>query len=417
MSALLRFSRCLLVCLTLGNLASSVSSGGYEEATLTASVSPNLRRLAPAAVALATRHLDPRPVRLARESSASAGPGAGLLGTLSYLEIHKVTDGTRRDYLRRVQEFVDLCILRRWSWVLDEELDAVLVAAFDEMFFRGRPSSDGEKLLAAVKFLLPRFNRMGAGALPRAGIVLLSYSRLRPPVQRLPLPWIVLLAICGIFLARNRVALALKMILSFKAYLRPGESDNLLVKGLVPPTPAAGEQYCTWGLLLHPVEDAVPGKTGLFDEAIPLDDDVCTRLHEFWGMLVQGRPRNAYLWPDDGPTTTLEFNSAAHELQLDDIQPCRYGARHGGASEDLTTHRRTPLGVKRRGRWATDSSLRRYGKETRLLAELAKVHPEVLRYGREIDANLVPLLHGRVPLPRPPALPPHGPAKPKRARR
>ncbi len=161
----------------------------------------------------------------------------------------------------------------------------------------------------------------------------------------------------------------------------------------------------------------MPGKTGLFDEAIPLDDEVCTQLHEFWGMLVQGRPRNAYLWPDDGPTTTLEFNSAARELQLDDIQPCRYGARHGGASEDLTTHRRTPLGVKRRGRWATDSSLRRYGKETRLLAELAKVHPEVLRYGREIDANLVPILHGRVPLPRLPALPPHGPAKPKKARR
>ncbi len=373
MSALLRFSRCLLVCLTLGNLASSISSGGYEEVTLTAAISPNQRRLAPAAAALATRHLDPRPLRLARESSASAGPGVGPLGMLSYLEVHMVTDGARRDYPRKVQEVVALCILRRWSWVQDEELDAVWVAAFDETFFRGRPSSDGEKLLAVVKFLLPPFKRMGAGALPRAGIALLSYSRLRPPVQRLPLPWIVLLAICGIFLARNRVALALKMSLSFK--------------------------------------------TGLFDEAIPLDDDVCTRLLEFWGMLVQGRPRSAYLWPDDGPMTTLESNSAAHELQLDDIQPCRYGARHGGVSEDLTTHRRTPLGVKRRGRWATDSSLRRYGKETRLLAELAKVHPEVLRYVREIDANLVLLLHGRVPLPRPPALPPHGPVKPKRARR
>ena len=48
---------------------------------------------------------------------------------------------------------------------------------------------------------------------------------------------------------------------------------KLRVKQLVPPQPMAGQAYQEWGLLLNPVEDRTPGKTGLLDEAILLDSE------------------------------------------------------------------------------------------------------------------------------------------------
>ena len=98
------------------------------------------------------------------------------------------------------------------------------------------------------------------------------------------------------------------------------------------------------------------------------------------------------------------FIAAAVALGLGRLRPCLYGLRHGGASEDLLTKARTVLDVKTRGRWSSDSSLKRYGKQTRLLSELQKVPQEVLHYGEQM-ARLPPsiFLHSH-PAPAPPVL-------------
>ena len=111
------------------------------------------------------------------------------------------------------------------------------------------------------------------------------------------------------------------------------------------------------------------------------------------------------LWPHSGEQITTEFNEAAARLQLQDIRPCRYGTRHGGASEDLRRKLRTHLEVKRRGRWADDRSLRRYGKETKLQQELSKIDGTVITFGMQMEPLLLPLLHQSVALPTPPVLP------------
>ena len=51
----------------------------------------------------------------------------------------------------------------------DEMFDIVLNAYMDCLFFKGRPAADGEKLVAAVAFFLPRFSKHGVSGLPRAG--------------------------------------------------------------------------------------------------------------------------------------------------------------------------------------------------------------------------------------------------------
>eukprot|EP00973_Karenia_brevis_P038145 5259176-Karenia_brevis.AAC.1 len=80
----------------------------------------------------------------------------------------------------------------------------------------------------------------------------------------------------------------------------------------------------------------------------------------------------AKLWPVDSGQVITTFQAACNQLGLDALQPTRYSLRHGGASEDLYTKSRTIAEVMKRGQWRADSSLRRYAKEGRLLAELKK---------------------------------------------
>ena len=41
------------------------------------------------------------------------------------------------------------------------------------------------------------------------------------------------------------------------------------------------------------------------------------------------------------------------------LKPCRYAQRHVGASDDLITHHRDLMSIKKRGRWVSEISLKR----------------------------------------------------------
>lgn len=49
---------------------------------------------------------------------------------------------------------------------------------------------------------------------------------------------------------------------------------------------------------------------------------------------------------------------------------------------------RPALEVQRRGDWASDKSLKRYGKETRLLSEINKIPESTLNFGRQVKEHL-----------------------------
>ena len=87
--------------------------------------------------------------------------------------------------------------------------------------------------------------------------------------------------------------MALCLIISVFAYILPCEARALLVRHLVPPpahggvgVPAAGglnrqepgswmfSPAAAWGLLLHDADLGVPGKTGILDDSVLLDNPV-----------------------------------------------------------------------------------------------------------------------------------------------
>ena len=81
-----------------------------------------------------------------------------------------------------------------------------------------------------------------------------------------------------------------------------------------------------------------------------------------------------------------QFRAACEELGIRD--PSLYRLRHGGASHDAAARLRSIAEIKRRGRWASDSSVRRYEKRTWLQSEEVKVSPTLECKAREIELNL-----------------------------
>ena len=81
-----------------------------------------------------------------------------------------------------------------------------------------------------------------------------------------------------------------------------------------------------------------------------------------------------------------QFKLACVDLQIKDAS--LYRLRHGGASHDAAARLRTIAEIKRRGRWASDNSVRRYEKRTWLQSEEVKVSPTLEARALRIEEQL-----------------------------
>ena len=359
---------------------------------------PRLRAAArlrrPSRGAASARQAEAAATRLRRAASSSPPDPSGR----TYLELASISVVTRDDYRNRLLDFVLWCASLNLTWNDAASLDQILVTWLNVLFFRGLAAAEGSKMVAAIKFAMPEFSRRGELNLPRSMRAVTSWAKKAPARQRLPLPRCLVCLIAAYLAQKGRLAMGLCIIVSFACYLRPKEAITLTVGQLIPPSAAAGPGYRYWGLLLHPAECLVPGKVGLFDEAVLIDSE--RWLYPFLELLTQ-RPPATPLWPFSRRELVDSFRIAWTDLQLSPLNPSLYGLRHGGASEDLLHRLRTPEAVKRRGRWASDESLKRYGKETRLLSELAKLPADVLSKARVANESIAELLLGNKTLPLP----------------
>ena len=304
---------------------------------------------------------------------------------LSVLETANVKWATLEDYRRRMWEFVEWSWVTKLDWDSDAGLDTVLVAFFDQKYIEGAPADDGAKTMAALQFMLPRYGRNGSGHLPRAARALRAWRKHGPSRQRLPLPMVLLALILRHMLDSGSYEMAVAVLLQHKMYLRPGELVNLKKEQLVPPVLPGSDQYGCWAVNLAPEETGPPGKTGLHDESLVLDTSRWLGLH--LSMFQDGDP-DAPLWSFTYNELVMVFQHSVKAVGLGHLGASLYSNRHGGASEDLRRKERSWQAVKARGRWRSEASVRRYGKEAKLLTELKKVPQERLEMGELAERNL-----------------------------
>ena len=304
----------------------------------------------------------------------------------SLLESQSVTQPVRDDYLRRSRLFVTWAANAALEVGRYPLLELAILEYFDEMFFEGRSAEDGEKLWASLKFFDPGLGRRGDHLFPRVLRALKGWHRLCPAMTRQPLPWLGLLAIVAYLLSQGSVEHALALILQFTLYLRPGELCELRVGQVVAPI----GRGALWGFIVRPflTEDSRPGKTGEFDESLLLDDPRLAFLAPFLLCLTQGRPATDPLFSFDVRGLTESLRTTLQALKMEHMGVELYSLRHGGASDDFLTKRRTLPEIKHRGRWRADSSVRRYTKSARALKELEKIPQGALAVAMALDLDL-----------------------------
>lgn len=309
---------------------------------------------------------------------------------LTYLEMRSVRPQTIKDYQQRLDRFRKWLTLSSAHLTNLEDLDLCLVEFMNEMFSKGEGIDTGIRVHAAVRFFYPQLGRPSSGTLPRTVRALKGWAIAAPPRQRLPLPIEALGAIMGQMMKLNKAEMALRVFIQFLTYLRPGELSGLTVGQMVPPQGAMADRFRSWAILLHPVESGVPGKTGVFDATVLIDSDPW--LHPILVSMISNRKPQDPLWRDSHPALVRTFSGITADLGLEHLGSCLYTLRHGGATHDIITRRRNMLEVKQRGRWQTDSSLRRYVKLARLQHEQSKIPKSIAEQGREVLANLPQLL-------------------------
>ena len=333
---------------------------------------------------------------LLREGSLLLGGGP------SFLEGHAVTKSTRKDYERRRSAFekesghnlmtVDLALL-----------EMSLLEHFDQSFLDGHDSSFGSKLIAALGYFRPEIKGLSkSGLLPRVRLAMQGWSRVAPGHTRLPLPWPVLASLAVVMHTMDEEEMALATVLSADAYLRPGETLWLSGDDVTPGRPEMGAPFASTSLLLFPEERGRASKTHRFNNSVVLD----SRGRAWLGRLIaklaaqrRGKPlfRLTYLQWLNG------LAAAALGLQLWELT--LYVLRHTGPSHDFLAALRTLLDIQRRGRWALESSVRRYEKSSRVTSRLKDLSPEMLSFCHACDLSLGQFLEGRRPLPPLPRLP------------
>ena len=327
-------------------------------------------------------------------SRASAPSGGTTL-----LEKVVVLDSGDADYVLRVQAFEQWRVVNQLprqaslNVVLHQFLDYL-----DDMFLAGGGQADASRTWTGLMHLVPQLRDQVPYGL-RVRKALSGWAKRAPTWSRAPIAEVVVMALIGDMIGRKMLPVALNCLLQYLTCLRPGEVDALLVDQLIPPSKMArGHLSEVWGVLRHPLQDSMPGKTGESDKIILLDDPEWSFMSAHWRALTANRPPKDPLFPMGVSVIDLCFQASVENLNLQTENLVRYGIRQAGANNDLVLGKRSREEVETRAGLITDSPLNRYTKETYALQALHRIPLAVTDYGTFVKENLPTVLTGQVPL-------------------
>ena len=188
--------------------------------------------------------------------------------TKTFLEYVSIGVEATEEYRKAVNLFLDWAKKHNVVLGVAAEVDAGLVDFMNSEYLRGRPSWEGEKLLAGIMYTYPVYSKNGRAKLPRAWRSLKGWKRMVPGRTRDPHSLGLWKAVAADLVQRSRRPMAVCAMMSLSGYLRPSEGLLLQRKSLIPP--AAGVTRF-WSLLLFPEEELMRSKVQGADDSILLD--------------------------------------------------------------------------------------------------------------------------------------------------
>ena len=134
-------------------------------------------------------------------------------------------------------------------------------------------------------------------------------------------------------------------------------------------------------------------KTNTMDDTVTVDE-LDFALNNILKQLKQRGKRGERLFSMTMPEYRNAFQQAATDLGLEQEKLNPYQVRHGGPSRDALLRRRDLTEIRKRGRWVTSASVRRYEKHGRMQQALGRTPPPVMEYCKLAAANIGEWLRG-----------------------
>jgi len=311
---------------------------------------------------------------------------------MSFLERSAVQAKTEKVYLHEFKALMRFCESYQLRTVTDDEVDVAVTSYLNRLYQEGHQTWKAERTIAALLHFDPGFSRLGRRCLPRTFRALRGYRRRVPARSRTPHPLKTWMAIAVDLSCRGHLGMAVFALLMVQAYLRPGECLRLTPQSFV--RPGGGQRH--WCLLLHPLADGIPSKTGHFDETVPLDAEWALWMEPFWGVLSAstGHGESHSAWTFSYPEFLKEFNQSTRRVGVHMVP---YQARHSGPSHDRMTRSRTQLEMQKKGRWQSFKSVMRYEKSGLISAAYANYSAltKIWIDARALDGAAIILGHQR----------------------
>ena len=304
-------------------------------------------------------------------------------GQLSVLEDLSVLPITKAKYEADHERFVEFPRQHHLAITDVGQVDVTMVEFLDQLFLEGEDVAVGQRVVAAWGWTHPSFTKQGDHRLPRAAKALAGWRKIAPGHTRQPMPWMYCALLVTKLLEIGFLATARALMLMFWAYLRPGEALTLKEADLVRPS-----RMCRhYAVNLHAQSRGEQSKVGLSDESLLLDMiDVPWYGAELAKMAYTGD--NAQLLKVEYPDMKSQFEAAQRAVGFRRVSCVLYQASHGGPSHDRRAGHRSVEEIKRRGRWLSESSLRRYEAHARLQQEENAESPDLLRMAMKAIVDL-----------------------------
>jgi hypothetical protein len=165
--------------------------------------------------------------------------------------------------------------------------------------------------------------------------------------------------------------MAAAVFLMYVSYGRPGEVLALTTTHVIPPIEALGPAGKFWTVNFHPREFEVRSKTRIFDDGVVLNGDHSETINLVMQQLTASRVQNQRLFDFSLHDLALAVRKAQEDLNMP-VRPL-YSLRHSGPAHDFLYKTRSLPEIKKRGRWLSENSVRRYEKSGRTSALVSRL--------------------------------------------
>jgi len=314
----------------------------------------------------------------------------------TFLEARSVTKPVEALYDTLMDEFERWARAEALPLKTLAELDSALARYATALFFEGYSASDFSKMRAAAAFRWLDVSKSGV-ELQRARRAQIGFYKVAPERSRLPIPLLMAAAIANqMVLMGQPMYMPIAIMLQFVLYLRPCDVLSLCREELAPPLPLSVGGLGRWSVLLHRQEMEQPSKTGVFDEAMVLDNSEYDDLHQVWASLLNSS--SGKLFPMSYLEYASAFGQAVEALQYGPMGVAHlYQLRRGGVSHEVASGRCPIADAQKRGRWLSNTSMRRYEKGGRVTEMLHRLSPEQLQHARACRERIGAILCGCSP--------------------